>query len=157
MKADEFLKYSGEHYNDLKKKWSGRLSKVGLQFSEDIYNDSILKVYNALSNHEIEDINIEAFWYKSFIQNTKRDSKYSYHKKDDSIDVLSYLDEFPNEDKPILLSDIEDKLKTLTPIELNLFLIYYLTDMTYTDLEDLTGIKNIRYKIRSIIKKIKGK
>lgn len=157
MSPKNFLDYAAREYESNKKKWNSRLSKVGLQFSEDIYNDSILKVYDALSKHEIEDINIEAFWYKSFIQNTKRDSKYSYHKKDDSIDVLSYLDEFPVEDKPILLSDIEDKLKTLTPIELNLFLIYYLTDVTYTDLEDLTGIKNIRYKIRSIIKKIKGK
>ena len=157
MSPKNFLDYAAREYESNKKKWSGRLSKVGLQFSEDIYNDSILKVYDALSKHEIEDINIEGFWYKSFVQNTKRDSKYSYHKKDDSIDVLSYLDEFPVEDKPILLSDIEDKLKTLTPIELNLFLIYYLTDMTYTDMEDLTGIKNIRYKIRSIIKKIKGK
>lgn len=156
MSPNEFLKYSGEHYEEFKKKWSGRLKKGGLIFSEDIFNDSILKVYDALTKHEVDEINTEAYWYKTFLINTKRDTKYSYHKKDDSIDVLSYLDDFPVEDRGLLLSDIEDKLKALTPIELNLFIIYHLTDITYAELEELTEIKDVKYKINKILKKIKG-
>lgn len=159
MKADEFLKYSGEHYNDLKKKWSGRLKKEGLTFSEDIYNDSIVNTYNYLNKNMgnmLDETSIEGFFYKAFLINTKREKGYAYNsKRDDDLDVLKYLDDFPTDDKPILLEDIEG-LKRLTPIELNLFLIYYLTDITYTELEELTEIKDVRYKIKTIIKKIRG-
>lgn len=154
MKGKEFLDYSGEHYEENKKKWSARLKKQGLKLSEDIFNDTIIKVYDILQKHEID--NIDGFWYRSFLINTKREAKYSYNKKDDDIDVYVYLDEFPVEDRGILLSDIEDKLKTLNDIERYLLLIYYMTDITIKELEELTNIKDLRYKIRGIIKKIRG-
>lgn len=154
MKPDDFLKYAGEHYEGIKKKWMGRLSKLGLKFSEDIFNDSIIKVYEHMEEY---DGDIEGYWYKTFLTNTRREKDYAYNsKRDDDVDVLKYLDDFPVEDRGLLLSDIEYKLQALTPIELNLFLIYYLTDITYTELEELTNIKDVRYKIKTIIKKIRG-
>lgn len=160
MLPNEFLKYSGEHYNELKKKWSTRLKKEGLTFSEDTYQNTILNVYDYLNKHidnKLDEMSIEGFFYKSFLINTKREKDYAYNsKRDDDLDVLKYLDDFPVEDRGLLLSDIEDKLKALTPIELNLFFIYYLTDITYTELEELTEIKDVRYKIKAIIKKIRG-
>ena len=156
MKANEFLEYAGTNYESLKKKWSTRLKKEGLSFSEDTYNDTIIKVYESLKKHEVEDNQIDGYWYKSFLTNTRRDGKYAYHKKDDDIDVLKYLDEFPNEDRPILLEDIEERFKTLTEVEKHIFLIYYLTEITYIELEELTGIKDLRYQMKKIIKKIKG-
>lgn len=155
MTAEDFLKYAGEHYKEIKKKWSARLKKQNLIFSEDIYNDTIIKVFDHIKDKGY-DGDIESYWYKSFLNNTQRDTKYSYHKKDDSIDVLKYLDEFPNEDKPILLEDIKEGLKKLTDIEIHIFLIYFLTDYTFSEIEELTGIKDIRYKIKGIIKKIRG-
>lgn len=154
MLANDFLKYAGEHYNEIKKKWSVRLNKLGLTFSEDIYNDTILKVYDHINKEEYNG-DIESYFYKSFLQNTKRDTKYSYHKKDDTIDVLQYLDEFPTDDRPILLEDIKEVLKSLTDIELNIFLMYFLTDITFSELQELTGIKDLRYKIQKIIKKLR--
>lgn len=158
MKPDDFLKYAGEHYEGIKKKWIGRLKKEGLVFSDDIYNDTILHIYyylNKYINNKLDEMSIEGFWYQAFLTNTKRDTKYAYNsKRDDNVDILKYLDDFQTDDKPILLEDIVG-LKTLTPIELNLFLIYYLTDITYTELEELTNIKGVRYKIKTIIKKIR--
>lgn len=160
MKADDFLTYSGQYYDTNKKKWAARLKKLGLAFSEDTYQNTILYVYDYLNKHidnKLDEMLIEGFWYKAFLINTKREKDYAYNsKRDDDLDVLKYLDDFPVDDKPILLEDIEG-LKTLTPIELNLFLIYYLTDITYTELEELTEIKDVRYKIKTIIKKIKKK
>lgn len=158
MSPKDFLDYAAREYESNKRKWSTRLKKEGLVFSEDTYNDTIIKVYEILQKHTIEDNYIDGFWYKSFLTNIRREKDYAYNsKRDDDLDVLKYLDDFPVEDRGLLLSDIEDKLKALTPIELNLFLIYYLTDITYTELEELTNIKDVRYKIKTIIKKIKKK
>lgn len=156
MKANEFLNYSGTHYNELKKKWAGRLTKMGLKFSEDIFNDSILKVYDHIVNKEYDGSDIQAYWYQAFLNNTKRDIKYAYHKKDDDVDVWDYLKDVPADERGMLLEDIEDKLKALNDIDKHLFLIYYLTDITIQDLEDLTNIKDIRYKLKKTIKKIRG-
>lgn len=153
MKAKEFLKYTEEHYNQNKKKWTARLKKQGLAFSEDIFQDTIWKIYSHIDEYSGD---IESYWYKSFLTNTKRDAQYHYHKKDDSVDVYEYLDAVPADEPPILLEDIEDGLKSLEQQELYLFLIYYLTDISYTQLEELTGIKDVRYKLKKIIKKIRG-
>lgn len=159
MKPDDFLKYVEKHYEGNKKKWIGRLKKEGLVFSDDIYNDTILHIYVYLNKNignMLDETSIEGFFYKAFLTNTRREKNYAYNsKRDDNVDILKYLNDFQTDDKPILLEDIEG-LKTLTPIELNLFLIYYLTDITYTELEELTNIKDVRYKIKTIIKKIRG-
>lgn len=156
MKANEFLKFSGEHYNEMRSKWSARLKKQGLRFSEDTFQDTILKVYDVLQKHEIADNDIEGFWYKSFLINTKRDMEYSCNSKRDSdIDPIDYLKDFPAEDRGIMLCDVEDKIKSLNEIDKHLLLIYYLTDITYEELEELTGIKDIRYKLKKIIKKLR--
>lgn len=156
MKGNAFLEYVGEHYEESKKKWSARLKKQGLQFSEDIYNDTILKVYETLNKHEVEDNQIEGFWYKAFLLNTKRDTKYSYHKKDDDIDVIELLSDVPDDGPPILLDEISEGIKSIDEIDKHIFLIYYLTDFTYSQLEELTGIKGIKYRLKKIVKQIKG-
>lgn len=154
MKADEFLKFSGEHYNENKKKWSSRLQKQGLKFSEDIYNDTIIKVYEHLMKGEYTG-DIEGYFYKSFLTNTKRDMEYSYHNRDD-VDVFEYLKDVPIDERGIMLSDIEDRLKGLSEIDKHIFLIYYLTDLTFMEVEELTGIKDMRYRLKKIVKKLRG-
>ena len=157
MTADEFLKYSGEHYNDIKKKWKARCKKNNVQYSDDIFQESIIKVYSHLSEKPYTG-DVESYWWQAFINNSRREKDYAYNsKKDDTIEVLQYLDNFPTEDKPILLQDIEEGLKLLTDIEKNLLLMYYLTDITYTELEELTGIKDLKYKLKGILKKVRKK
>lgn len=157
MKADEFLTMAGQQYNENRKKWGTRLKKMGYSFSDDIYNDTILKVYDKLNTNKLPDnIDIVSYWYKSFLTNTKRYNNYSYIKdRDDTIDVLKYLDEFPTDDNIILLTDYKDIFKEYKDTkDFHLFLIYHLTDMTYKEIEDLTNIKDVKYKIRCITNKL---
>lgn len=152
MKKQEFLKYVDKNYQEMKRKWTARLKKHGLTFSEDIFQDTIWKIYGHIDNYSGD---IESYWYKAFLTNTKRDGQYHYHKRDDSIDVITLLSDVPADEPPILLDDIEDGIKSLTEVEKYLFLIYYLTNTSYSQLEELTGIKDVRYQLKKIIKKIK--
>lgn len=156
MTPSDFLAYASSGNEQRKRKWSARLRKQGLQFSEDIYNNTIMKVYDSLQKHNIGG-SIEGYWYKAFLNNTKRECEYYYHNRDDSIDVIELLSDVPADDPPILLEDLKDGFDTLTEEEKHLFLIYNLTDITYSELEELTDIKNMKYKMNRIIGKIKKK
>lgn len=147
MNREDFLNYIGKNYDGLKKKYKVRLNKLGLQFSDDIFHDTIIKSTEHMDKYDGDP---EAYFYQSFLTNTKRDTKYSYHKRDDDVDVFDYLKDTPVEDRGILLSDIEDKLKSLNEIDKYIFLMYYLTDLTFMELEELTNIKDMRYRLKKI-------
>lgn len=149
MNGYEFLEYAGRHYEVNSKKWSKRLGKLGLVFSEDIYQDTLLKLYDHFNEFPYTG-DIEGYWYQSFLNNTKRDGKYSYHNKDESIDVLKYLDEKPYEPPKIYAELFREISKLENDIDFHLFRFYYLTDMTYKEIEDLTGVKDVRHKIKRI-------
>ena len=154
MKAQEFLTYAGQQYDTNKKKWKQRLKKLGYTFSEDIYNDSIIKVYDNIDKDKlkIDTDTIEHYWYISFLTNTKREASYSYNtKKDDTIDVYAYLDNVPDE-PPSVYQFIADN--SMTTQQLHLFLIYNLTDITYKELQELTNVNDIKYKIKMITNKM---
>lgn len=161
MKGKDFLTYSGEYYEENKKKWSARLKKQGLTFSEDIYQNTILNVYDYLNKHidnKLDEMSIEGFWYKSFLINIRREKDYAYNsKRDDDIDVIELLSDIPDDGPPILLDDVKAGLDNLTDIEKHLLLIYYLTDITIVELEELTEIKDLKYQLKKIIKKVKKK
>ena len=150
MSPNEFLEYAGTKYNENKKKWSTRLKKEGLSFNDDIYQDTILHIYDHLCKQDYTD-DIDAYWYQSFLNNIRREKEYAYNdKRDDEIDPIEYLKDTPVEERGILLSDIEDGIKSLNDIDRHLFFIYYLTDITYKELEDLTNIKDMKYRIKKI-------
>lgn len=155
MNGDEFLTLASLLYEDKKRIWRKRLDKLGLQFSEDIFQDTLLKVYEALNEKPYEGTDICGYWYKSFLNNTKRDTKYSYHNRDDSIDVLEYLDKFPYEEPTIYKSMFSVILNKEEDINFHLFRMYYLCpDLSYEQLEELTDMKAVRSRIKKIRDKL---
>lgn len=151
MDCNEFLEYSGKLYEVNRRKWSVRLSKLGYKFSDDIYNDTILKIYDSLERKPYDGVDIDGYWYQSFLNNTKRDTKYSYHKRDDSIDVYKYLDEIPYEEPSVYASMFPVLMNREEDVDFHLFRMYYLCpDLTYEEIESLTGMKSVRSRIKRI-------
>lgn len=149
-KAKEFLEQAGKVYEVNKKKWKKVLSDKGLSFNEDIFNDSIIKTYEAILKREVDDGDYMGYWYKTFLNNTKRDTKYSYHNKDDSVDVIEYLSKTLYEEPKLIdyeqIKDILYRVKTKnTPRSYYLFLMYCLVpNMTYDELRQITGISDVK-------------
>ena len=65
QRAREFLDLSATLYEVNKKKWKTMLKSKGLQFDEDIYNDSIIKVYESIMKGEDIEGDLIGYWYKS--------------------------------------------------------------------------------------------
>lgn len=146
--ADEFMTTAGLLYEGNRKKWRSILKNKGIEFNEDIYNDSILKTYDAILKKEVGS-DYMGYWYKTFLNNSKRDLKYSYHNRDDSVDVIEYLKEFPYEEYKDKTDTILEVLKMVrdssTPKGFHLFLMYYMIpEMTYDELKKITGISDVK-------------
>lgn len=146
--ADEFMTTAGLLYEGNRKKWSSILKNKGIEFNEDIYNDSILKTYDAILKKEVGS-DYMGYWYKTFLNNSKRDLKYSYHNRDDGVDVIEYLKEFPYEEYKDKTDTILEVLKMVrdssTPRGFHLFLMYYMIpEMTYDELKKITGISDVK-------------
>lgn len=146
--ADEFMTTAGLLYEGNRKKWRSILKNKGIEFNEDIYNDSILKTYDAILKKEVGS-DYMGYWYKTFLNNSKRDLKYSYHNRDDSVDVIEYLKEFPYEEYKDKTDTILEVLKMVrdssTPRGFHLFLMYYMIpEMTYDELKKITGISDVK-------------
>ena len=89
--AEEFLKNAGVLYTINKNSWKKIIEKKGYQFSEDIYNDSIVKTYDAIRKKEVDTTDYLSYWFKTFLNNTMREKKYNDNK-------TSSIDEETNEE-----------------------------------------------------------
>lgn len=146
--ADDFMTTAGLLYEGNRKKWRSILKNKGIEFNEDIYNDSILKTYDAILKKEVGS-DYMGYWYKTFLNNSKRDLKYSYHNRDDGVDVIEYLKEFPYEEYKDKTDTIIEVVKMVrdssTPRGFHLFLMYYMIpEMTYDELKKITGISDVK-------------
>lgn len=153
-KAKDFLNISGELYITNKKKWKQSLKKLDLEFDEDIYNDTIIKVYENILEGEDTEGDVIGYWFQSFINNLRRDKHYSVNSKKEDVDVIDLLENeeyIPYNDNSSSIKEILHKVKLNNDIQTyHLFKIYYLTDITFEDLNKIAG-----YDCKSKILKIK--
>lgn len=155
IKAREFLELSNSKYITNKKKWSKLVRDMGYTFDEDVYSDTIVKVYEHILNGDCVG-DMEDYWFKSFITNIKREQGYSRNSKRDDIDVLSYLDKFEAD----VYSEVDRELfvRMLCMVEnhfsikdYHCFKLYYmLPDMTFDKVNALTGLDDSKARIMKI-------
>lgn len=133
-------------------------------FDEDIYNDTIIKIYEKLlSEEDLETTEDEvmAYWYRSFVNNIKRNKQYARNSKKDDKDVIDLL---KNEEYIIdssnlyyptiryLLNKVKDEFDIRS---YHLFKMYYLIpEMTFDELSSVVGC-NVKTKINDIKKWLK--
>lgn len=155
-RAREFLMITERYYERNKVKWNSLLRSVGLQFNDDVYNDTILNVYEKIEkNNEFDektDDEIIAYWYKSFINNLKRCKNYSANKRTDD-DVMEILKdaEYVVENQHLCFATIRlllNRVKAEYDAQsYHLFKMYYMIpDMTYDELSAIVGF-NVKSKI----------
>lgn len=148
-RAREFLNLTAKYYEQYKEKWEHLLKSIGLSFDEDVYNDTIIKVYDRMMN-DPDDISttedeVIAYWYQSFVTNIKRNRHYACNSKVEDADVIDLL-----KDKEYIVDATHlyyptirmllDKIKDEFGEEsFHLFKMYYLTEYTYDEINDIVG------------------
>lgn len=157
--ANDFLIQSGNMYEVNKKKWKKILKDKGYVFSEDIYNDSIIKTYDAIIKKEVDTTDYMGYWYKTFINNTKRDEQYAINKLTYyDVDVFDVLKDKESEETNVniyystissILLKIRNKFERKT---FETFRMYLLCGMSYEQLDNLTGMNDSKMRISKVRK-----
>lgn len=165
--AEEFLTIVSRNYDFLKKTWTKYLKDKHKEFSDDIFQDTILSIYDLIKRNGIQDDSEQGmlnYFFKAFNINIVREKQYSREaKKDNTQDVFEYLK--PRVDD----SDIEELKRiesykqyvayhTLLKAQENFdevtfrcFRIYYLyKGMTYEKLKNLTKVKDCKKRVLQV-------
>jgi hypothetical protein len=153
-RAKEFLELSGRLYTTNKENWK----KMVDGFDEDVYNDTILKVYDSILKGADTQGDLNGYWFKSFKNNLNRNKDYSHKKKRDDTDVIELLKDKEYEENNVNLyystiSDILLKVKhKFYRKTFEVFRMYLLCDMSYEQLNSITGLCDCKERISRVKK-----
>ena len=166
--SSRFLKFANEHYEDYKKKWAKYLYDRQVDFDEDVFSETVLKVYDYINTNGIKDDSdsgLGNYWFKSFNTNIKREKQYSRNvNRDKNIDATEELSKEMNgedelklkirrhvyEDWSIvyILRLVEDNFDS---ISFHCFRLYYILDkMTYSKLREITKVPDSKKRVVTI-------
>ena len=163
-----FLQFANEHYDDYKKKWRKYLIDRQIDFDEDVFSETVLKVYDYINTNGIKDDSdsgLANYWFKAFNINIKREKQYSRNiNRDRNIDATEELSKEINgeyelqlkirrhvfEDWSIvyILRLVEDNFDS---ISFHCFRLYYILDkMTYSKLREITKVPDSKKRVVTI-------
>ena len=166
--SSRFLKFANEHYEDYKKKWAKYLYDRQVDFDEDVFSETVLKVYDYINTNGIKDDSdsgLANYWFRSFNTNIKREKQYSRNvNRDKNIDATEELSKEMNgedelklkirrhvfEDWSIvyILRLVEDNFDS---ISFHCFRLYYILDkMTYSKLREITKVPDSKKRVVTI-------
>lgn len=173
--AKRFLKFANEHYEDYKKKWAKYLYDKQVDFDEDVFSDTILKVYDYIEKNGINDTTdsgLANYWFKSFNTNIKREKQYSRNiNRDKNIDATEELSKEMNGEDELKLkirSQVFDDWSVVyilmlvennfDSISFHCFRLYYILDkMTYSKLREITKVPDSKKRVVTIKNWLKDK
>lgn len=155
-KAQEFLTLSGELYEENKRKWKNLVPN----FDEDVYNDSIIKVYDAILKGEDTEGDVLAYWFKAFKNNLNRKKSYTKNKDKEEIDDKVKEKELEEKDINIYYSTISVILckvrHQFSRKTFEVFRMYLLCNMSYEELDRITGVDS-KERIMKVRQWLNGK
>lgn len=166
--AKAFLAWINKNYTEQKNKLMAFCHDKHYQWSEDIFCDTYLKIYDKILKGKLQDgtdKGFEGYFFISFKMNTIRDKQYARNQKRDAniIDLFELYESFKNTElshEEKLKSDLKKDFYTLYLLHaaeqqfdaesFYLFRLKVFEKITYKQLQERTGIKGVRQKVVAI-------
>ena len=158
-----------QNHNNLRQICKDVCLKNKEQFSEDIFNDTVIQIYNIIQKKgQLDDMSCDGimrYFVRSYVNNQHCELRYAYKKKRD----LNITPEQFNEAHESSLSSKQEKiikdlredfsvLYIMKMVELNfdaehyhLYKLKTLCNKTYSQIHKMTGIKKSREKILEVM------
>ena len=172
-----FLDWAGAHYLEQRDKMERFCSNKDYRFDEDVFSDTIVKVYDRVRRFPLKDMSdkgIEDYVFKAFKQNLKRESEYcrnsrrDWNVRDEEIEGLyeKWCNDTRKEEREKLMSDLWKDFAALYLIakvednfdeeHFHLFKIKTLSrHMSYDKLRKVTHVKKCRQKVAEVYQWLK--
>lgn len=139
-KAKEFLDMTGRLYEENKSKWKKMLGC----FNEDVYNDTILKVYEAILAGEDTEGDMVGYWYRAYKNNLQRSKGYKGNQEKGEIDNRVKEKEDEERQTNLYYSTIADIFnrvrKHFDRRTFEVYRMHLLCNMSYEQIDHLTGL-----------------
>lgn len=175
---DLFINYINDHYSELKNKYFKFCQEKDYDWSEDVFQDTILKCYQTIEKvgklKDTSSYGIESYFFKSFKNNTLLEKVYcrnknrDYNINSDNINELYevWYNNHNSTAREKLINDLYKDFATLyimLQVENNfdsehfyLFRVKVLTpDMTFKKLAEQTKVKASRKKVIDVMHWVK--
>ena len=149
MRGKEWLDSFGKNYDNEKERLKRLLKKEGLEFNEDVFHHTILKVFEILEEkNDLNENEIKGYFFKSLVTNIKRNELYACNNNIpiENVEDIGYIIN-DNRDISKIFRDIKKKFGLL---EYNVFKYYYLSSKSKSEITQMLG-----YDVKPIISKIK--
>ena len=166
--AKKFLEWINKNYEEQKSKLQAFCNDKKMEWDEDIFCETYLKIYEKILKTPLKDDSdkgFDGYMFMSFKINTIRSKQYAaVAKRDKNIINLQNANEMYQNSKLTqeekLKSDLKKDFYTLYllhKVEDNfdaehfyLFRLKIFTNMTYAQLAEKTGIKGVRQKVIAV-------
>ena len=168
--ADEWMKTIGEHYQWIKEACRINSMKQGRDWSEDVFEDSIVLCYEAICRNGLKDLSEQGcknYLFNAYKTNILHEKviPYNSRKVDDEDMITNYdpIDEGCREKVTRQLYNDFAVVKLLEMTEANVDQIsfycyrlkFLMPKMSYNNLVKLTKIKNAKARVKNVIEWIK--
>lgn len=163
-----YFKCIEENYEALKKICQDVCKRNKEQFSEDIYNDTVIQIHKIIEKKgKLDDMScdgIKRYFVRSYVNNLRCEKRYAYVKKRD-LNITKeefnerYEQSLTSKQEKIIKDLLEDfsVLYIMKMVELNfdsehyhLYKLKMLCNLTYKQIHDKTHIKKSREKILEV-------
>ena len=174
--AKMYLIWVGNNYTKLQERMQKYCASQHLEYDEDIFSNTFLKIYEKIRKNGLKDTTEEGMLNYTFIAfkiNTLREPMYARHKKrnlnveDGDLNDLyeGYLGgELTQREKLVtdlykdfaviyILHQVEEHFD---PEHFKLFQMKFLGDMTFKELRRKSGVKGARDKVKEVMEWLKA-
>lgn len=144
-----FLTVIAKHLDEITKKFTAQIKKIGLTFDNDVFYDTMLKCNSKYKKNESTDDEMINYFWGAFKMNTMREINYSRNKKRENISALT--DDIEDE---VYYEDDYEKISKMIieKFGLDLYKLFSLhaNGMKYKDLVKTIDKKELHYKFKQI-------
>lgn len=151
--ANDFMTWVSEHYTEQKGKLEKWAANRGQQYSEDIWHDAIMKVYDKILSSGMNDpspAGFDNYLFRTFTINTKREQQYARVRKRADVDEGTLFSKYEQS-----LSSENEKI--MNDLRLD-FTIYYLLAKVRENFSTMDAhFAALKYVLGMKVKDIKAK
>lgn len=168
--AEQFLKWAGGNYEELKRHTVAYCMDQHYTWSEDIFSDTIIKVHDAIERKGgLDDPSpkgMENYFFLSYRNNSTRERQYARVRKrvEFTSDIAKSFEATPTSDEKVmddlykdftvmylaLAAEDASTRGELDPESFRLWRWKTFTPMTYKRLREVTGAKAVRRKVLEV-------